>query len=76
MKYPCITQETTFDQAMELAAQYLPEGWTLCIDLERGSGCVQIHNTDVHPNPIDFDHSELTMAQRLDEAICYAIDHP
>jgi signal transduction histidine kinase len=61
--------------AIEEAARYLPDGWSIEIRVEKGSGCVYLMKPDGTEVPID-DHDRVGLEDCVRRAILYTIANP
>jgi hypothetical protein len=62
----------TIDEAVNIAAGHLPEGWIVAIEVERGAGWVALHDGD--GEAVDFDTSpDKTLGEQLHDAVNHAI---
>ena len=64
---------TEIGRAIERAAEVLPEGYSLIIDVERGAGVVSIDSNSA--DTLDCDFYGDTFADRINAAIDFSIDH-
>lgn len=68
---PDIVEGTTFEEACNIIARYLPEGWYVHVELERGSGMVVLY--DPSGDIAEFcDYADNNMVQQLRAALAYA----
>jgi hypothetical protein len=58
---------STLEQALELAARDLPDGWEISINVERGSGSVFITDPDGDSDPMNCD--DLSIVEMVEEAV-------
>lgn len=61
-----------FSLACDTVCGFLPEGWTLVIDLEQGAGCVRLE--DPQGDDIGI-HSDSGLEDALYKALFYAQEH-
>jgi hypothetical protein len=64
--------KTKLHDAVEYAAEFLPEGWQITIEIERDSGCASLFDEwgDMH----DYPTSHECLADTVRDAAEYAIE--
>jgi hypothetical protein len=66
-----ITNEHTVNEAANLTAQFLPEGWEVQISMEKDSGTIELYNPE--GDLVEFPTAYETFADQLNDAIEFAI---
>lgn len=66
-----VRKDTEIGRAVNRAAEKLPVGYELTIDLEQGAGTVSLSDDD--GNYIELDTADLSFAEQIDQAIDRAI---
>lgn len=59
-------------EAINMAAGYLPDGWQVSVCAERGAGWIELHDMDGEKVEFDFCPDE-SLANQVDAAVSHAI---